>query len=80
MPLTQAEITACREAFSRFDKDGAGSIDAAKLKAMLASLGQTPSDEEIFIMISQVDEDNSGACVRARRGRPRRCVTLTGPT
>lgn len=61
MGLTQAEIAACREAFSKFDKDGSGSIDAAKLKAMLLSMGQAPTDEELFLMISQVDEDNSGA-------------------
>ena len=61
MPLSQAEIIACREAFAKFDKDGSGSIDAAKLKAMFTSMGQTPTDEELFLMISQVDEDNSGA-------------------
>ena len=59
--LSPQEIMACREAFAKFDKDGSGSIDAAKLKAMFTSMGQTPTDEELFLMISQVDDDNSGA-------------------
>lgn len=35
-------------------------IDATELKATLNAMGQTPTDEEIFQMISQVDDDNSG--------------------
>ncbi len=35
-------------------------IDASELKATLNAVGQSPSDEEIFQMISQVDDDNSG--------------------
>ncbi|GAQ84349.1 calmodulin [Klebsormidium nitens] len=58
--LTQAEIDGCREAFSRFDRDGSGTIDATELRATLEALGQKPTDEELFLMIAQVDEDNSG--------------------
>ena len=39
---------------------GSGTIDANELKATLQALGQNPSEEELFLMISQVDEDNSG--------------------
>ncbi|EEH59800.1 flagellar outer dynein arm light chain 5 [Micromonas pusilla CCMP1545] len=60
MPLSQEEINGCREAFNKFDKDGSGTIDASELKATLNAVGQSPSDEEIFQMISQVDDDNSG--------------------
>ena len=35
-------------------------IDASELKATLNAMGQSPTEEEIFQMISQVDDDNSG--------------------
>uniref|UniRef100_A0A7S0XG97 EF-hand domain-containing protein n=1 Tax=Mantoniella antarctica TaxID=81844 RepID=A0A7S0XG97_9CHLO len=60
MPLSQDEINGCREAFNKFDKDGSGTIDASELKATLNAMGQNPTEEEIFQMISQVDDDNSG--------------------
>jgi calmodulin len=102
MTLSQEDITACREAFVKFDKDGSGTvrgarssrdrsqaarcashfwypkclaltfstprltpsrspqIDASELKATLNAMGQNPTEEEIFQMISQVDDDNSG--------------------
>jgi calmodulin len=60
MPLSQDEINGCREAFNKFDKDGSGTIDAPELKATLNAMGQNPTEEEIFQMISQVDDDNSG--------------------
>ncbi|ACO68511.1 dynein 18 kDa light chain, flagellar outer arm [Micromonas commoda] len=60
MPLSQDDINGCREAFNKFDKDGSGTIDASELKATLNAMGQSPTEEEIFQMISQVDDDNSG--------------------
>ena len=39
----------------------ASQIDAPELKATLNAMGQNPTEEEIFQMISQVDDDNSGA-------------------
>lgn len=35
-------------------------IDASELKVTLNAMGQNPTEEEIFQMISQVDDDNSG--------------------
>lgn len=58
--LSVEEIEQCRQAFNTFDKDGSGTIDANELKATLEALGQNPTAEEIFLMISEVDEDNSG--------------------
>ena len=58
--LSVEEIESCRQAFNTFDKDGSGTIDANELKATLEALGQSPTAEEIFLMISEVDEDNSG--------------------
>jgi len=59
--LTQEEIDKCREAFERFDKDGSGTIDAWELKETLKAMGQNPTDEEVFQMLSQVDDDGSGS-------------------
>eukprot|EP00735_Rhodelphis_limneticus_P001689 TRINITY_DN1234_c0_g1::TRINITY_DN1234_c0_g1_i1::g.26814::m.26814 TRINITY_DN1234_c0_g1::TRINITY_DN1234_c0_g1_i1::g.26814 ORF type:complete len:152 (-),score=27.51,sp/Q39584/DYL3_CHLRE/52.00/2e-50,EF-hand_1/PF00036.27/0.00022,EF-hand_1/PF00036.27/9.6e-06,EF-hand_1/PF00036.27/3.1e-08,EF-hand_7/PF13499.1/1.7e-13,EF-hand_7/PF13499.1/0.0002,EF-hand_6/PF13405.1/3e-06,EF-hand_6/PF13405.1/0.011,EF-hand_6/PF13405.1/1.1e+04,EF-hand_6/PF13405.1/0.00078,EF-hand_8/PF13833.1/0.062,EF-hand_8/PF13833.1/5.4e-09,E len=58
--LTQAEIDACREAFEKFDADGSGSIDQWELKKTLQAMGQNPTDDELFQMISMVDDDGSG--------------------
>lgn len=57
--LTEEERNQCREAFEKFDKDNSGAISDWELKAMLASMGQDPSDEEIFDMIAAVDDDGS---------------------
>jgi len=54
MGLSGDEIAACREAFAKFDKDGSGTIDTNELKATLQSMGQNPTEEELFQMISQV--------------------------
>mmetsp|Transcript_43073 Transcript_43073/g.52237 ORF Transcript_43073/g.52237 Transcript_43073/m.52237 type:complete len:168 (+) Transcript_43073:216-719(+) len=59
--LSAEEIEACREAFKTFDKDGSGTIDITELKSTLSiTMGQQPTDEELFLMISQVDDDGSG--------------------
>ncbi|GMH40898.1 hypothetical protein BSKO_08802 [Bryopsis sp. KO-2023] len=58
--LSMDEIETCRRAFASFDKDNSGTIDVKELQETLAALGQHPSEEDLFIMISQVDEDDSG--------------------
>ncbi|KAK9809046.1 hypothetical protein WJX72_008371 [[Myrmecia] bisecta] len=58
--LSAHELEMCRKAFAGFDTDNSGTIDAKELKLVLQALGQAPSDEELFVMISQVDEDRSG--------------------
>lgn len=60
MGLTNEEIGDCREAFANFDIDGSGRIDISEVRAALQSLGQNPSDEDLFLMMSQVDDDGSG--------------------
>ena len=44
---------------ARYDKDHSGTIDAWELRQVLESMGQKPSDEEIFNLIATVDEDMS---------------------
>ncbi|EQC41667.1 hypothetical protein SDRG_01625 [Saprolegnia diclina VS20] len=60
MILTQEEIDACRESFVHFDRDGSGTIDKYELAKVLEAMGQRPTEEELFQMISEVDEDHSG--------------------
>lgn len=61
MVLSQEEIDGCREAFLAFDKDRSGTIDVWELKQVLEAMGQKPSEEELFQMISEVDESMSGS-------------------
>ena len=49
-----------QQAFKLFDKDGGGSIDVEELKEAMEALGQTPTVEQIQIMVDEVDEDGSG--------------------
>ena len=46
-----------REAFTLFDKDGGGSISSSELGAVIRSLGQNPTEDELKEMIAEVDED-----------------------
>ncbi|CAE7398985.1 unnamed protein product [Symbiodinium sp. KB8] len=61
MPLTQDEIDGCRDAFLAYDKDHSGSIEVWELKEVLEAMGQHPTEEELFQMISEVDENASGS-------------------
>ena len=61
MPLSQDEIDGCRDAFLAFDKDRSGAIDVWELRQVLEAMGQKPTEEELFQMISEVDENNSGS-------------------
>lgn len=61
MVLTQEEIDACRHAFLAFDKDRSGTIDVWELRQVLEAMGQAPTEDELFQMISEVDENMSGS-------------------
>ena len=50
--LTEDEIKRCRQSFGQFDKDQSGTIDIKELRTAMQGLGQNPSDEELFVMIS----------------------------
>uniref|UniRef100_A0A7S2SNW2 Calmodulin n=1 Tax=Rhizochromulina marina TaxID=1034831 RepID=A0A7S2SNW2_9STRA len=58
--LSQEEVEACREAFTAFDTNSSGEIDAWELRDILKGLGRHPSDEELFEIISLVDTNMSG--------------------
>ena len=46
--LTKEEEAKCWEAFSAFDKDSSGYIDANELRIVLEMMGQKTTEEEIF--------------------------------
>ena len=58
--LTKEEEAKCWEAFSAFDKDSSGEIDANELRIVLEMMGQKTTEEEIFRMISEADAENTG--------------------
>eukprot|EP00357_Protocruzia_adherens_P000217 CAMPEP_0114998788 /NCGR_PEP_ID=MMETSP0216-20121206/15736_1 /TAXON_ID=223996 /ORGANISM="Protocruzia adherens, Strain Boccale" /LENGTH=149 /DNA_ID=CAMNT_0002363493 /DNA_START=286 /DNA_END=735 /DNA_ORIENTATION=+ len=60
MSLTDDERSKCQEAFRAFDKDSSGYIDRFELRVVLEAMGQKPSEEDLFRMISEVDEHNTG--------------------
>lgn len=49
-----------KEAFDIFDKDKKGLITPKELGAVMKSLGQNPTDAELFDMLSEVDLNNNG--------------------
>ena len=58
--LTKEEEAKCWEAFSAFDKDSSGQIDANELRIVLEMMGQKTTEEEIFRMIAEADAENTG--------------------
>ena len=58
--LTKEEQAKCWEAFSAFDKDSSGYIDANELRIVLEMMGQKTTEEEIFRMIAEADAENTG--------------------
>mmetsp|Transcript_11142 Transcript_11142/g.15001 ORF Transcript_11142/g.15001 Transcript_11142/m.15001 type:complete len:87 (-) Transcript_11142:515-775(-) len=58
--LSEEEEKKCDEAFSAFDKDNSGYIDAQELRIVLEMMGQKTSDEEIYRMIAEASPDNTG--------------------
>lgn len=65
MGLTEEQISHCKNIFSQFDKDGTGRIDRFELRIVLeckdyVEMGKRPTEEELFSMINDVDEHNTG--------------------
>ena len=51
----------CWEAFMAFDHEHLGYMLTADLKNALEYLGETVTDDEVFLMIATVDPENSGS-------------------
>eukprot|EP00605_Chrysophyceae_sp_TOSAG23-4_P001910 GSChrysophyteH1.ASY1.ANO1.2108.1 assembled CDS len=66
--LSQEEIDGCRLVFAKFNNnkkkfdvnDGA-TIDLWGLRNVLEAMGQNPSEADVFNMIIEADEDNTGS-------------------
>lgn len=54
---TEVEL---REAFETFDKDKNGKINAAEMRLVLTSIGDTLTDEEVNEMMKEGDIDGDG--------------------
>jgi hypothetical protein len=39
---------------------GSGTIDVAELRVALEAMGQHPTEEELFVLVNEADEDQSG--------------------
>ncbi|XP_048585333.1 calmodulin isoform X2 [Nematostella vectensis] len=58
--LTEEQIDEYRDAFKFFDKDGNGHITTRELGAIMRSLGQNPTENELQDMVNEVDYDGNG--------------------
>ncbi|XP_051127750.1 uncharacterized protein LOC127249133 [Andrographis paniculata] len=58
--VNEERIMDLKEAFRLFDKDGDGRITVEELGAVIESLGQTATNEELNDMISEVDTNRNG--------------------
>jgi Ca2+-binding EF-hand superfamily protein len=59
--LNEADVDKLWKAFSVFDTDQSGTISVEELRAVMQSLGQTPSATELRDLMNEVDLDRSGS-------------------
>lgn len=59
--LTEEQIAEFKEAFTLFDTDGDGNISSKELGTVMRSLGQNPTEAELFDMINEVDSNQTGS-------------------
>lgn len=57
---SRAQIAELDQVFKKFDVNGDGKISSSELGAIMSSLGQPASDEELNHMILEVDSDGDG--------------------
>lgn len=58
--LTNEEIDQCRNAFMQCDHGNSGSIQTTDLQEVLFMMGQKTTNEELFLMVTTVDDKGSG--------------------
>jgi calmodulin len=58
--VTPEQTAEFRAAFNKVDRDGDGRITTTEIGALMAQLGQNPSDAELQDMINEVDIDGNG--------------------
>ena len=57
--ITDMQLEEFRDAFRMFDTDGSGAINADELRALMESVGQAPTEQELANMIAAADVDGS---------------------
>lgn len=60
MELSEEHLAELRESFRMFDTDRDGAISLAELGTVLKALGQSPTEEELQLMMNSVDTDQNG--------------------
>ena len=58
MPTDKSEEL--NRVFARFDADGDGSIDLEEFRAIIESLGESPSDEVLSLEFAAIDTNADG--------------------
>ncbi|XP_019500082.1 PREDICTED: calmodulin-like [Hipposideros armiger] len=59
--LPKEQVAEFKAAFTRFDKNGDGTISVQELGDVMRTLGQNPSEAELKDIIARVDTDGDGA-------------------
>lgn len=59
-PLTEAQISECKEAFALFDKDNDGCITTGELGTVMRALKKNPTEAEVRSIAKEVDPDGRG--------------------
>ena len=58
--LTEEQVAEFKEVFSLIDKNADGAITIKELGAVMQSMGQSPTEEELQEMIDEVDANGNG--------------------
>lgn len=64
--MSDKELENARKIFFELDIDGSGSIDADELGAVMRSLGQSPTEQELAELIKSVDEGDKDGKLQLR--------------
>eukprot|EP00959_Pyramimonas_sp_CCMP1952_P044801 935798-Pyramimonas_sp.AAC.1 len=59
--LTDQEVEHFRKKFNQFDRDNCGRLDLWELRGLLSSVGQDPTEDELSLLISAVDDQGNGS-------------------
>lgn len=58
--MTKEEVIDIKRAFDLFDEDGSGTINPKELHQAYQEMGMTTSDKMVYMILSELDQDNSG--------------------
>ena len=58
--FSPSEVSDLRKHFKAFDADDSGSINAAEIRMVLKTLGESPTPDQLRAYIEEADTDKSG--------------------